>query len=62
VRGVGRRTAIGALLAALAAALACSFSQPVPRPARYVLEVAQARIDSAAVGDRLALDAAGAAR
>ncbi|HLC34143.1 MAG TPA: DUF192 domain-containing protein [Anaerolineales bacterium] len=32
------------------------------RPARYVLEVAQARIDSAAVGDRLALDAAGAAR
>ncbi|HET6303911.1 MAG TPA: ABC-type transport auxiliary lipoprotein family protein [Myxococcota bacterium] len=37
MRGVGRRTAIGALLAALAAALACSFSQPVPRPARYVL-------------------------
>lgn len=32
------------------------------RPARYVLEVAQARIDSAAVGDCLALDAAGAAR
>ena len=33
----GRRAALGALLGALVAAFACSFSQPVPRPARYVL-------------------------
>jgi hypothetical protein len=31
-------------------------------PARYVLEVTAARIDSAAVGDHLGLDAAGTAR
>ncbi len=36
MRGGGRRAALGAL-SALVAALACSFSQPVPRPARYVL-------------------------
>jgi ABC-type uncharacterized transport system auxiliary subunit len=42
VRGAGRRAAAGALLGTLVAALACSFSQPVPRPARYVLGVERA--------------------